>query len=50
MEVLVASVDDIKFDIENQLEQQYGAVPLPFPGMDSKFFLSFALILQEYPS
>lgn len=37
MEVVVASVDDIKFDIEVQLEQQYGAVPLPFPGMDSKF-------------
>lgn len=38
MEVVVASVDDIKFDIELQLEQQYGAAPLPFPGMDSKFW------------
>lgn len=37
MEVLVANVDHIKFDVEIALEEQYGALPLPFPGMDSKF-------------
>lgn len=37
MEFIVASVDSIRFDIETALEQQYGALPLPFPGMDSKF-------------
>lgn len=36
MEVIVANVDHIKFDIDYALEQQYGALPLPFPGMDSK--------------
>lgn len=49
MEVLVANVDHIKFDIDYALEEQYGALPLPFPGMDSKFYLppvqqSFKLI------
>lgn len=39
MEVLVANVDHIKFDIDYALEEQYGALPLPFPGMDSKFYL-----------
>ncbi|CAH0398942.1 unnamed protein product [Chilo suppressalis] len=34
MEVLVANVDHIKFDIDYALEEQYGALPLPFPGMD----------------
>lgn len=37
MEVIVANVDHIKFDIDYALEQQYGALPLPFPGMDSKY-------------
>ncbi len=36
MEELIASVKDIKFDIETCLEQQIGIQPLPFPGMDSK--------------
>ena len=45
MEVIVASVDDIKFDIELQLEQQYGAAPLPFPGMDK----STAAVCEFYP-
>lgn len=35
MEVLLANVDHIKFDIDYALEEQYGALPLPFPGMDS---------------
>ena len=36
MECVVASVEHIQFDIEIELDQQYGALPLPFPGMDSK--------------
>lgn len=36
MECLIANVDHIKFDIEVALDEQYGALPLPFPGMDSK--------------
>lgn len=35
MDLLIASVDHIKFDIEVALDEQYGALPLPFPGMDS---------------
>lgn len=38
MECIVASVDHMRFDIEIALEEQYGALPLPFAGMDSKFF------------
>lgn len=38
MEALVANVDNVKFDIEVALEQQLGAQPLPFVGMDSKTF------------
>lgn len=37
MEAVVANVDNVKFDIEVALEQQLGAQPLPFVGMDSKF-------------
>lgn len=36
MECIVSNVDHIKFDIEVALEEQYGALPLPFHGMDSK--------------
>ena len=36
METVVANVDSVKFDIEVALEQQLGAQPLPFTGMDSK--------------
>lgn len=35
MEVIIANVDNYKFDIEIALDEQYGALPLPFPGMDS---------------
>lgn len=35
MELLVANVEHIKFDIEEALDEQFGALPLPFPGMDS---------------
>lgn len=30
----MAAVDGLTFDIENDLEEQVGALPLPFPGMD----------------
>lgn len=36
MQELIANVDHIKFDLEIAVEQQLGAQPLPFPGMDSK--------------
>ncbi|XP_055378233.1 cleavage and polyadenylation specificity factor subunit 4 [Condylostylus longicornis] len=34
MEFLIASVDHLEFKIERDLNQQFGALPLPFPGMD----------------
>ncbi|KAL7637201.1 UNVERIFIED_CONTAM: hypothetical protein RMT77_011913 [Armadillidium vulgare] len=34
MEVIVANVDNLNFDIETLLEEQVGAQLLPFPGMD----------------
>jgi hypothetical protein len=36
MELLVAGFDDIKFNVEVALDEQHGALPLPFNGMDSK--------------
>ncbi|KAJ6659795.1 hypothetical protein lerEdw1_018511 [Lerista edwardsae] len=48
MQELIASVDHIKFDLEIAVEQQLGAQPLPFPGMDKsgaavcEFFLKAA--------
>jgi len=45
MEFIVANVDNIKFDIEIALELQYGALPLPFAGMDSKY--PFSVILTS---
>ena len=41
MQEIVANVEDITFDIEIALEQQLGAHPLPFPGMDSEFSIFF---------
>lgn len=37
MQDMLATVDHLKFDLEIAVEQQLGAQPLPFPGMDSKF-------------
>uniref|UniRef100_A0A667XJU7 Cleavage and polyadenylation specificity factor subunit 4 n=1 Tax=Myripristis murdjan TaxID=586833 RepID=A0A667XJU7_9TELE len=34
MQEILAPVDHIKFDLEIAVEQQLGAQPLPFPGMD----------------
>lgn len=36
MDFLVANVENMVFKIEKDLNEQYGALPLPFPGMDSK--------------
>ena len=41
MDLIVAPINSIKFDIEVALEQQLGAQPLPFPGMDSNERLSY---------
>lgn len=38
MECIVANVDNMQFDIETALDEQYGALPLPFTGMDSMHF------------
>lgn len=36
MEMVIASVTHLDFKIERDLNEQLGALPLPFPGMDSK--------------
>lgn len=36
LEELVSGCEGVKFDIEDALDKQLGARPLPFPGMDSK--------------
>lgn len=46
MEFIVASVENIKFDIEVALEQQIGSLPLPFPRMDK----SIAAVCEFFPS
>ncbi|OXU29253.1 cleavage and polyadenylation specificity factor subunit 4 [Nasonia vitripennis] len=45
MECIVANVDNMRFDIEIALDEQYGALPLPFTGMDK----SVAAVCQFYP-
>ncbi|XP_071453787.1 cleavage and polyadenylation specificity factor subunit 4 [Hetaerina americana] len=45
MEFIVAGVDNVKFDIEIALEEQYGALPLPFTGMDK----STAAVCEFFP-
>lgn len=37
MEIIIANVDDVVFDIEQQLDSQVNSQPLPFSGMDSKY-------------
>ncbi|TMS15707.1 Cleavage and polyadenylation specificity factor subunit 4 [Larimichthys crocea] len=50
MQDLLANVDHIKFDLEIAVQQQLGAQPLPFPGMDKsgsavcEFFMRAACI------
>lgn len=41
MDLIIANVDHIEFKIERDLNEQFGALPLPFPGMDSKFRVMF---------
>lgn len=36
MELLVANVNNVVFKIDRDLSEQYGALPLPFQGMDSE--------------
>lgn len=38
MDFLVANVDHLTFKIESDLNEQNGALPIAFPGMDSKLF------------
>ena len=45
MQDLLATVDHIKFDLEIAVEQQLGAQPLPFPGMDSKYTSLHVMLL-----
>lgn len=44
MEILIANVENIEFKIERDLNEQYGALSLPFPGMDSKSTIHMNLI------
>uniref|UniRef100_A0A3Q1HY44 Cleavage and polyadenylation specificity factor subunit 4 n=1 Tax=Anabas testudineus TaxID=64144 RepID=A0A3Q1HY44_ANATE len=50
MQDILANVDHIKFDLEIAVEQQLGAQPLPFPGMDKsgsavcEFFMRAACV------
>ncbi|XP_066260277.1 cleavage and polyadenylation specificity factor subunit 4 [Euwallacea similis] len=46
MEYLIANVEHFKFDIEVALDEQYGALPLPFSGMDK----STAAVCQFHSS
>lgn len=36
MDFIIANVEHLDFKIERDLNEQYGSLPLPFPGMDSK--------------
>ncbi|KAF5899278.1 cleavage and polyadenylation specificity factor subunit 4 isoform X5 [Clarias magur] len=50
MQEIIANVDHLKFDLEIAVEQQLGAQPLPFPGMDKsgaavcEFFMKSACL------
>ena len=37
----VSSVDEYEFEIEDQLERQVGTRPLPFPKMDSEWYIAY---------
>lgn len=47
MDLIVAPISNVKFDIEVALEQQLGAQPLPFPGMDSNETLHYISTLSR---
>lgn len=45
LQELVGGVESCRFEIEDALDRQLGARPLPFPGMDSTYMpLDLALI------
>jgi len=48
MELLVAGFDDIKFNVEIALDEQHGALPLPFNGMDSKSLFKHIFRISVY--
>lgn len=49
MECIVANVDNMQFDIETALDEQYGALPLPFTGMDStRYYYLLIQCIQDY--
>lgn len=39
MDFIIANVEHIEFKIERDLNEQYGSLPLPFAGMDSKYLI-----------
>ena len=39
MQNIVANIDNIRFSMENDIENQVGILDQPFQGMDSKFYL-----------
>jgi len=44
----VAGFDDIKFNVEIALDEQHGALPLPFNGMDSKLLFKHIFRISVY--
>lgn len=40
MDFIIANVEHIDFKIERDLNEQFGSLPLPFTGMDSKYSAS----------
>lgn len=48
MDFIIANVEHLEFKIEHDLNEQYGSLPLPFPGMDSKWYqLNFFIFLPN---
>ena len=46
LKLLLAPVDNIRFDIEDALEKQtYSMLPLPFIGMDSEPYFIYNIII-----
>lgn len=41
MDFIIANVEHLEFKIERDLNEQYGSLPLPFAGMDSKWILKY---------
>lgn len=45
MDFIIANVEHIEFKIERDLNEQYGSLPLPFTGMDSKLIIVIIILL-----